>query len=472
MRISELFDELDTHELEELLDLPVRGTAAVSARRVRRRVNRALDADPAERRVHMKQAYKKGICAALIAACLLTGAFAAVIKMDVWREWFPDGTGDLEINTEKQSIDNGDIQLTLEESIADGSATYVVFSLHALTEEGAEQLDRMAQGANGGQTPEEQAYEPEQFFSLATEDIGGNKATDIGGGRFSWMSRLLEDRSQSGELYFQATAVGGNDIYLTLRGTDDRLYIPTSTHAQTVDLLFDNLTVTIPNGAHVTFYSLRLTSLGYALDYRFSDATDASKIFWPEYMIFFLMDDGSIRSLAQQAGGSYDGSWAEVLDLDTVEAVILNDTAYYLDGSAPEPYPLPEEHRIIRLEPAPVFPVPTDDGGTVILPGIPARALLEPFGGTVEYDAATKTAVLRHRDYTCMVTVGSPVVQFGDGQSLTYPMPSVAEIVDGTLYLFPFGFDRTLGIYRCGRDYSSETMFGAPEAIETIYYTT
>ena len=78
MRISELFDELDEHEQNELLDLPVRGTAAVSVRRVRRRVNRALDADPAERRVHMKRAYKKGICAALIAACLSILAYGSL----------------------------------------------------------------------------------------------------------------------------------------------------------------------------------------------------------------------------------------------------------------------------------------------------------------------------------------------------------------------------------------------------------
>ena len=32
MRISELFDELNQAELDELLDLPVRGTEAISAR--------------------------------------------------------------------------------------------------------------------------------------------------------------------------------------------------------------------------------------------------------------------------------------------------------------------------------------------------------------------------------------------------------------------------------------------------------
>ena len=59
MQIAELFDELNEQELEALTALPVRGTADVSVRAIRRRVGRALDEDPAERRGHMKQVYKK-----------------------------------------------------------------------------------------------------------------------------------------------------------------------------------------------------------------------------------------------------------------------------------------------------------------------------------------------------------------------------------------------------------------------------
>ena len=137
MRIPELFDELNEHELDELLDLPVRGTAAVSVRRVRRRVNRALDADPAERRVHMKQAYKKGICAALIAACLLTGAFAAATKLNLLRGWLDeDSIGELVVNTDKQSVETEDFRLTIEESLSDESTTYVAYSLTALSDYG------------------------------------------------------------------------------------------------------------------------------------------------------------------------------------------------------------------------------------------------------------------------------------------------------------------------------------------------
>lgn len=59
MRISDLFDGLDEQERNELLDLPERETPAISVRDVRRRVNQTLDEDPAERRRHMKQVFKK-----------------------------------------------------------------------------------------------------------------------------------------------------------------------------------------------------------------------------------------------------------------------------------------------------------------------------------------------------------------------------------------------------------------------------
>ena len=150
MRISELFDELNQAELDELLDLPVRGTEAISARDIRRRVDRTLDEDPLERRIHMKRTYKKVLCAALIAAVLLTGALATASRLNLLRGWLPDdGIGELVVNTEKQSIENGDLRLTLEESLADETLTYIAYSLTALTDEGQAILDDLQQEQGG-----------------------------------------------------------------------------------------------------------------------------------------------------------------------------------------------------------------------------------------------------------------------------------------------------------------------------------
>ena len=66
----------------------------------------------------MKQAYKKGICAALIAACLLTVAFAAATKLNLLRGWLDeDSIGELVVNTDKQSVETEDFRLTIEDHL-------------------------------------------------------------------------------------------------------------------------------------------------------------------------------------------------------------------------------------------------------------------------------------------------------------------------------------------------------------------
>lgn len=465
MQIAELFDELNEQELEALTALPVRGTADVSVRAIRRRVGRALDEDPAERRGHMKQVYKKGICAALIAACLLTVAFAAAAKFDLLRVWLKDDSfGALEINTEKQSIDNGDLRLTLEESLSDATTTYVAYSLTALTEAGEEMLeDPFGKVSTDPETPSEDLVEIRKGLTVNRDGSGG--------GHFV---TTLEP-SQPGRRAYCAYIYGNGPVSLTLYGAEGQLDVPPTANMQSAEIAFDFPTnIPLPNGTEATFYSLKLTSLGYSLDAKAWHADSRTQRFDLDYTLYFLMKDGSLHTMGElkMSNANNFSIWKQVLDLNTVEAVILNDTAYYLDGRAPAPYTLPDEYRCIRLEPRVLYTVPgTNNGAADEFPiyGYPARALVEPFGGTVEYDAAAKTAVLTHGDYTCTVTVGSPVVEFGDGETLTSPYPSVAEIVDGTLYLLPFGFDRTLGIYHCGTD-CLEREESYPPTPTALYY--
>ena len=95
-------------------------------------------------------------------------------------------------------------------------------------------------------------------------------------------------------------------------------------NAQNAEILFDSAVVPLPNGTEATFYSLRLTSLGYTLDVQSPQSDDQD--FSPDYLLAFWMRDGSIRTLGQLIAEKR--RWSEVLDLKTVKAVILNDTAY------------------------------------------------------------------------------------------------------------------------------------------------
>ena len=246
MQIAELFDELNEQELEALTALPVRGTADVSVRAIRRRVGRALDEDPAERRGHMKQVYKKGICAALIAACLLTAAFAAAAKFDLLRVWLKDDSfGALEINTEKQSIDNGDLRLTLEESLSDATTTYVAYSLTALTEAGEAMLeDPFGKVSTDPETPSEDLVEIRKGLTVNRDGSGG--------GHF--VTTL--ETSQPGRRAYCAYIYGNGPVSLTLYGAEGQLDVPPTANMQSAEIAFDFPTnIPLPNGTEATFYS-------------------------------------------------------------------------------------------------------------------------------------------------------------------------------------------------------------------------
>lgn len=483
MRISELFDELNQTELDELLALPVRGTKAVSARDIRRRVDRALDEDPTERRIHMKRTYKKALCAALIAAVLLTGALAAASRLNLLRGWLSDdGIGELIVNTDKRSIENGDLRLTLEESLADETMTYIAYSLTALTDEGQAVLD--------GLRPDEgitiitsspivaPAYDDTRDALVELHTDGSTRVTNRGNKMSTIRTQTIPSDRQDTLLY-RSYFLGEGGVYLTLDGADGQLDVPQTVNAQNAEIEFDFPTkVALPNGEEATFYSLRLTSLGYALDAMAWFADNSKQQFELEYMLHLRMRDGSIRTMTQLAvddtfsGGV--GRWDEVLDLQTVDAVILNDTAYYLDGRDPEPYQLPKEYGVVRVTPAPIYALPypqNDEMQDFMLGGYPAKALLEPFGGTVDWDEDTQTAVLTQGEYSCTVTAGSPTLRYGAGETYTDPFyPSIAEVVDGELYLTPFDFERFLGLRCCGRDFRTSKVMD-PSDIQAVYYT-
>ena len=480
MRISELFDELNQAELDELLDLPVRDTEAISTRDIRRRVDRALDEDPMERRIHMKRTYKKALCAALIAAVLLTGALAAASRLNLLRGWLSDDSiGELVVNTEKQSIENGDLRLTLEESLADETLTYIAYSLTALTDEGQAILDGLRPDAGITETSSSPiiatAYGDTQDALIELHTDGSTRVTNRGRRTASMRTETIPSE-QSGTLLYRSYFLGEGGVYLTLDGAEEQLNVPQTATAQSAEIEFDFPTkVPLPNGEEATFYSLRLTSLGYALDAMAWFADSSKQQFELEYMLHLLMKDGSIRTMTQLAvNNSYTGGlgrWNEVLDLKTVDAVILNNTAYYLDGRDPEPYELPAEYGVVRITPAPIYALPYPQMQDFMLGGYPARDLLEPFGGTVDWDEDTQTAVLTLDEYTCTVTVGSPTLQYGDGETYTDPFyPSLAEVVDGELYLAPFGFERFLGLRSCGCDrYEGDII--DPSDIQAVYYT-
>lgn len=384
MRISDLFDELEDRERNELLTLPERETPAVSVHTIRRRVNQTLDEDPLERKRHMRQLFKKGVCAALIAASLITGAFAAS-QTDFWQYWFENGTGDLDVDCSKQSIQNADLRLTLEESLADDNHALVIFSVTALSDTGRKQL--YGDHLTGGGVTTLVGISPDPNASQ--------------GGGMSYQTSPVSERDTENQRFFRAeVSLSGPDVkpVLYLHGLDSYLPIPMTSNVQTASIAFDGKTVSCPLDTVVSLNTLRLSSLGWDLDYDLvSKPNDANNFI--EYQIFyFVMRDGTLKTMAQMMDPQDWFYWREVLDLDTVEGVVVDNTEYFLDGREPQPYAVPDTLQFTELDTYNVTQ------GASQYYGVLLRDLVEQLGGTVTWDAKTQSAAVHYRGVTSVFT--------------------------------------------------------------------
>lgn len=387
MRISELFDELDEQALDELLTLPERETPAMSARNIRRRVNRTLDEDPTERRRHMKQLLKKGVCAALVAASLLTGAFAAS-QTDFWQYWFEDGTGNLAVNSDKKSIQNADLRLTLEESLADGNHALVIFSVTALSDTGRKQLygDNLTGGGITtlvGLSPDPNAFQ---------------------GGGMSYQTSPISDRDTENQRFFRAeVSLSGPDVkpVLYLHDLDTYLPIPMTANVQSASISFDGLTVSCPLDTVVRLNTLQLSSLGWDLDYKLVSQPNAANNFVEYQIFYFRMKDGTLKTMSQLMDTQNWFYWREVLDLDDVEGVVVDNTEYFLDGRAPQPYTVPDALQFAELDTYDI------SQGSNQYHGVLLRDLVEKLGGTITWDNKTQSATVHYRGVTAAFTAGA-----------------------------------------------------------------
>ena len=416
MQIAELFDELNEQELEALTALPVRGTADVSVRAIRRRVGRALDEDPAERRGHMKQVYKKGICAALIAASLITGAFAAS-QMDFWHEWFANGTGDLDINTEKQSIDNGDLRLTLEQSLSDGDRTMIVYSLTALTDQGRKALDKQQNG---------------------TVSLTGTQHC----------TQVDFDEQNTAETHFYGynaiCQVPEAPLILHLEGTADTISVPTAQNTESMSIALHDAQVTLLNGDVYTLHTIELSPLSYRIDITVDMRSVSYYNTDLEHHLFFAMKDGSVRTTSQYGieralwdHNQLTGGWNTVLDLSEIEGIIIGQTEYFVNGRPPAAASIPENLKMIQ---APEI-YQDDFSGTAL------RPLIEQLGGTVSYDDRTQSATVHYRGVTCIYTNGQSAVM-RNGVNVDSTGRVQAKIIGGQFYVGIESLSRGLDIQR------------------------
>ena len=114
--------------------------------------------------------------------------------------------------------------------------------------------------------------------------------------------------------------------------------------------------------------------------------------------------------------------WREVLDLDTVEGVVVDNTEYFLDGRVPQPYAVPEQLQFAELDTYNI-----SQGGNQY-EGILLRELVEKLGGTITWNnktqSATPIAVSRPYSLPTLLPLCATAVPMIRGLATAHPVPS------------------------------------------------
>lgn len=406
----------------------------VDNRRVRERVNAALDAGCTERKIFMK----KRLCvvlAAVAALAIMGTAFAAVVDWDALTAHFKgDVSPGLEyLDRQVRSASDENYTLTVESAAADKDTVYFVISVSAhsdaakafLASDDFNSMDTFdAWAATSGGTKKmlssmgyhelDAETEDCRRFALDARFFKKLSASDTVTVRCGYMEKGIQVEvpvtpAPSVTVKIGASGTGVQNHHYQPAGSPDQLTIKD------------------------------ITLSPFTCQMRVNRPLDI------EPRIFLRMKDGSIRTQAQFLDntlgdlGEYSMQCAEVLDLESIRSVIVFDMEYPLDGSTPTPVehdPALDPFTVTRMD-----PLSKGSGYS-----IPARELTEKLGGTFHQNAAGDEVTCTYRDAAIVLKAGSRTALV-NGQSVE--LREAPAMQDGVLAAPYYVFVDAWGIDAC-----------------------
>lgn len=434
----------------------------LEAKRVKARVNAALDADRTERKVYMKQKWRAALAAAAVAAVLTGTAFAATAKWNGLSAWFQGDDVPVReyVDSEIRSVSDKDYTLTVEGAASDEGSAYATVTITALSEEAKAFLhsDRFISmdmlsavpvctapsGASGapmawsGPAARELecAQEHSRRFALSMSELPqSTTALWVRCGYMEEGVRVEVPLNPAPSVTVKVGASGQGALYYKPAGQGD------------------SLTLTID--------TVTLSPFTCRVEGRSSNAEVYPRL-------LFRMADGSVRTQAQMLGltgahingatgrSEYHYRFQEIQDLGGIASVIVFDTEYPLDGSKP----VPADHdsaldpfTVTRMEPL------AEEGGY----SIAVRELTEKLGGTCVWDAASGAVTCTYRGVSVVLREGSAAALV-DGEAVEL-RPAPAE-QDGVLaaghklFQEAWGIDCAVLREEAGRGGETELLWG------------
>lgn len=398
-RLDELWRSVDGPGVPPGLDV----------KRVKARVNTALDADQAERKIYMKQKLRVALTAAAAVAALTGSAFAATTHWNGLSNWFRGDTAPAQeyIHNASQTVSDENYSMTVEGGAADDYTAYLTVTFTALSDEAKEFIhsddfnsidllyvhpvreEKPASGENSGPSSFSIPYremgspgEGSRRFAVSLQDLSGPAdAVQV------WCGYMETDKRVTLPI-IPAPAL---TLKLGVSGPGTMNFIPVK------DVDEDPLTISevmiSPFTCRVKGKCSAAGELYPNLRFRMADGTVLTQSQMMDHQ------GGSFNDLTGSREYLYQFYEVQALDGTGIVSIIAFDMEYPLDGSKPAPV----EHDS-ALDPftAARMEKLSDQSGY----SVPVRELTEKLGGACDWDPATGSVTCVYRGVTVVLKAG------------------------------------------------------------------
>lgn len=377
----------------------------LDVRRVRARVNAALDADQSERKMYMRQKLRTVLTAAAAIAALTGSAFAAAAGWTGLSSWFQGDPAPVQeyVDNTVRSVSDENYTLTVEGMVADESTAYLTVTITALSDEAKEFLW------------DDYFIDMDTFYGGPVydeaEEAGRLSGSDAPMTYSGPASRELECRTENTRRFaVEMSGLPASTTAVRIRcgymEEDKRIEVPmTPAPSKTVKIgasgkgVLSLAMTTLPEPEVITISEITFSSLTLHIKGRGTFGTQPN--------LQLRMADGTIRTLAQMTkvlSGSFGPDefhyqFKEIQDLDSIASFIVFDMEYPVDGSRPVPAahnPALDPFTVTRAERL------GERGGYAL----PVRELTEKLGGACAWDPAAGDVTCVYRDVTIVLRAG------------------------------------------------------------------
>ena len=386
----------------------------LNIRRVKARVNAALDARPTERKIYMRQKWRAALATVAAVAAITGTAFAATANWDMLTAWFQGDTapGQEYVDSTVRSVSDKNYTLTVESSAMDELSAYMTVTITALSDEAKEFLH--AEEFNSIDTFEIQI----PAVSAASEEPPDTPDSAIDKMILSYSYHDLDAPGENSRRFAIAVdnVPASAETLLVRCGYMEKgkavevSVVPAKLLTVKIDAsgagVLDYSPAEIVGDTSMTIQEITLSPFTCHVYGKCFAANDVCP------NLRFRMTNGTVLTQAQMMKGTsrhfngytgqfeYHYRFEQVQDLESISSVIVFDMEYPLDGSAPAPAehdPALDPFTVTRME-----PLVEGSGYT-----IPVRELTEKLGGTYSWNATEQSVSCTYRGVTVALKPGS-----------------------------------------------------------------